>query len=244
VGLDGAQLESLAQSAGLRKIITRDCSIAIARGVSGGTTVAATMLAAHTIGIEVFTTGGIGGVHRFPPYDVSADLQQLAQTPMIVVCAGAKAILDLSATLEYLETFAIPVVGYQTDEFPAFYSPDSGLRTSTQADSPAEVAAIARAHWQIGMRSAVLVVAPPPKESAMQAGAMHATIEAALQEAQVQNIRGQEITPFLLQRVNELSEGASLKANLSLLKNNARVAAQISLALAQGKVKSKGRLQA
>ncbi|MEW5871714.1 MAG: pseudouridine-5'-phosphate glycosidase [Chloroflexota bacterium] len=235
VGVNQAQLERLSRDRTARKISRRDFAPAIAQKASGGTTVAGTMLAASTAGIGVFATGGIGGVHRQPAFDISADLPQLASTPMIVVCAGAKAILDLPATLEYLETAAVPVVGYQTDEFPAFFSPSSGLNTSARADSPAEVVAIAQAHWGLGLSSAVLVAAPPPEETAMQPQAMHAAIEAALQEAEAQGIRGQQSTPFLLQRVSELSNGASLKANLELLKNNARIAAQIAGELAGGK---------
>jgi len=228
IGLEMAQLERLAVEKGMHKISTRDFAPAIAKGWSGGTTVAGTMLVAQRAGIRVFATGGIGGVHRQPSYDVSADLLQLANTPMIVVCAGAKAILDLPATLEYLETCAVPVVGYQTDEFPAFYSRSSGLKTSARADAPEDVAAIARAHWELGMTSAVLVVAPPPDESALPNETVEEAIREALQDAQVQGVRGQEVTPFLLRRVSQLTGGSSLRANLSFLRNNARLAAQIA----------------
>lgn len=232
VGVERAEVERLAQSRGLRKISTRDYAPAIVQKASGGTTVAGTMLAASAAGLPVFATGGIGGVHRQPPFDISADLPQLASTPMIVVCAGAKAILDLPATLEYLETAAVPVVGYQVDDFPAFYSRSSGLRVSARADSCEEIARIANTHWALGMRSAVLVVQPPPDDVALPAEAVDGAIRQALQEADAQQVRGQRVTPFLLERVAALTGGASLKANLGLLKNNARLAAGIAKALA------------
>ncbi len=235
VGLRKEELERLGQGQDVHKISTRDFAPAIAKGWSGGTTVAATLLAAHRVGIRVFATGGIGGVHRTIGtasafnHDVSADLLALAQTPLIVVCAGAKAILDLPATLEYLETFAVPVVGYGTDEFPAFYSTSSGLPVSARADTPAEVASIARAHWNLGMSSAILVVQPPPQDVALPPAAVNGAIEQALREAGERGLRGQAVTPFLLERVSELTHGSSLQANLGLLRNNAQLAAQIAL---------------
>jgi pseudouridine-5'-phosphate glycosidase len=235
VGLRIEELERLGQGQNVHKISTRDFSPAIAKGWSGGTTVAATLLAAHRVGIRVFATGGIGGVHRTLgtasafSHDVSADLLALAQTPLIVVCAGAKAILDLPATLEYLETYAVPVVGYGTDEFPAFYSTSSGLSVSARADTPAEVASIARAHWNLGMSSAILVVQPPPQDVALPPAEVNGAIEQALREAEARELRGQAVTPFLLERVSELTHGSSLQANLGLLRNNARLAAQIAL---------------
>lgn len=237
VGLESADLERIAQGTDLRKISVRDYGPAIAQGASGGTTVAGTLLAAQDAGIKVFATGGIGGVHRGAPFDTSADLPQLAKSPLVVVCAGAKAILDLPATLEYLETVGIPVIGYQTQEFPAFYSQHSGLPVSAQADSAKEIAEIAKAHWELGNPGAVLVAVPPPAEVALPADEIEAVIQQALEEAQSQGIRGQAVTPFLLQRVSELSGGDSLKANLGLLKNNARVAAQIAGHLSQRKDK-------
>jgi pseudouridine-5'-phosphate glycosidase len=228
VGLDDGQLERLAMGENMLKISGRDFAHAIAMGKSGGTTVAGTLLAAHAAGIRVFATGGIGGVHRQAPFDVSADLMQLAQTSMIVVCAGAKAILDLPATLEVLETNGVPVIGYQTDEFPAFYSLSSGLPVSARADTPEEVMAIASAHWGMGMASSVLVAVPPPKETAIKPEMIENVIQTALNEAQEKHIHGQEVTPYLLSRVSELTGGLSLKANLALLLNNARVAAQIA----------------
>jgi len=234
IGLVGDQLERLAKGVEMNKVSTRDFAVMIARKWSGGTTVAGTMVAAYTAGISVFSTGGIGGVHRDNPHDVSVDLHQLAQTPMIVVCAGAKAILDLPATLERLETFSIPVVGYQTEEFPAFYSTNSGLRTSCRADTPQEVIEIAKAHWSLGRSSAILVVVPPPEEVAIPNKVVMDAIESALKDADEKRIRGKEVTPFLLQRVNEITEGKSLRANLGLLHRNAQVGAEIAQELMKG----------
>ncbi len=228
VGLDAGQLAALAQGVGLVKVSVRDYGPAMALGLSGGTTVAGTLLAANLGGLRVFATGGIGGVHRQSPFDVSTDLVQLARTPLVVVCAGAKAILDLPATLEVLETYGVPVIGYQTDEFPAFYSRGSGLPASARVDTPELAARVAQAHWALGMTSAVLVCVPPPEEEALPAEQVNGAIEQALAEAQEGHIRGQQVTPFLLRRVSELTHGSSLRANLALLRNNARVAAQIA----------------
>jgi pseudouridine-5'-phosphate glycosidase len=231
IGLDSFELDRLATGDGMQKISARDFSSALTRGESGGTTVAGTMLAAQTVGIKVFATGGIGGVHRYPPSDVSADLPQLANTPMIVVCAGAKAILDLPATLEYLETHSVPVVGYQTKHFPAFYSRESGLQTGAVASSAGQVVAMAASHWALGLKSAVLVTVPPPEDVAMPVKDLVAAIDEALAEVREQGVRGQAVTPLLLARVSELTGGASLRANLGLLRNNARVAAEIARVL-------------
>jgi len=234
VGLNDAQLERLARGSGMMKISRRDFSTAIAKAASGGTTVAGTMLAAYQAGIKVFATGGIGGVHRQLPsetgagLDISTDLIQLSEMPMIVVCAGAKAILDLPGTLEVLETLGVPVVGYQTDEFPAFYSRSSGLPVSARVDTAEEAARIARAHWDMGLSGSVLVTAPPPEEAALPNDLVENAVRQALVEASDQKIRGQAVTPFLLKRVSELTQGHSLRANLSLLLNNARIAAQIA----------------
>lgn len=228
VGVEAGELDRLGQAVGMHKISVRDVAPALALGWSGGTTVAGTMLAAHLAGIHVFATGGIGGVHRQPHYDISADLPQLAKTPVLVVCAGAKAILDLDVTLEYLETFSVPVVGFQTDEFPGFYTRSSGLKVSVRADTPEEAAAIARAHWGLGLTSAVLVANPPPEESALNSAVVESAIQQALAEAEAKQIRGQPVTPFLLKRVTELTGGESLRANLALLLNNARLGAQIA----------------
>ncbi len=241
VGLESAELERLALTQGLHKISSRDIGAAIGLGWSGGTTVAATMLAAFAAGIRVFATGGIGGVHRLAPgqgesqaWDISADLPQLARTPMIVVCAGAKAILDLPATLEFLETWSVPVVGYQMDEFPAFYSRSSGLKASLRVDSPQQIVKVARAHWASGLDSAVLVGNPPPEATAVAREIVEAAVEQALQDAQAQGVRGQQVTPFLLSRLSELTHGSSLRANLDLLTNNADLAARIAMELVKG----------
>jgi pseudouridine-5'-phosphate glycosidase len=231
VGVTGLDLNNLAENPDVHKISVRDIGPALAMGWSGGTTVASTSLIAYMAGIRVFATGGIGGVHREPPFDISADLPQLARTPIIVVCAGAKAILDLPATLEVLETSSVPVVGYQTDSFPAFYSVSSGLPVSVRADQPEQVAHIARRHWKLGLKSAVLVTAPPPQAAALSADDVQFAIDQALKEAVVENIRGQAMTPYLLAKVNECTQGASLKANLALLLNNAQIAAQIAIEL-------------
>jgi pseudouridine-5'-phosphate glycosidase len=189
------------------------------------------MLACKNAGIKVFATGGIGGVHRESNFDISADLQALATIPMIVVCAGAKAILDLPATLEYLETMSVPVVGYETDEFPAFYSRESGLDVSVRCDSPEETVEFARAHWEAGLQSAVLVANPVPEAEAIPRSDMEPYIEQANREAHERGIHGKELTPFLLQRITDLTKGKSMKANLALLLNNARLAARISMSL-------------
>ncbi|NLG97946.1 MAG: pseudouridine-5'-phosphate glycosidase [Chloroflexi bacterium] len=231
IGLRPELLERLANEDGARKISRRDFGIALARGENGGTTVAATLIAAKLAGIRVFATGGIGGVHRNVPFDISADLPELSRSPLIVVCAGAKSILDLPATVEYLETAGVAVLGYRTDEFPAFYSAQSGLPVNVRVDTPQEVARIARLHWEMGLESAILVVQPPPPESALPAEQIESVIHQALQEAEENGISGAQVTPFLLDRVNRLSGGASMQANLALLRNNARLAAQIATAL-------------
>lgn len=237
IGLSDAELERLANETNARKISRRDFATAIVKKECGGTTVAGTMFAAHRAGIRVFATGGIGGVHEVETLDISTDLQALADTPMIVVCAGAKAILDLPATLEYLETMAVPVIGYGTDEFPAFYSRHSGLPVSARLDSPEEVVRFARTHWGLGMKSAVLVCQPLPPEEEIPAEKISGFIEQARREADEKGIHGQPLTPFLLARLAELTGGESLRANLALLLNNARLAAQISVLWAADKEK-------
>jgi pseudouridine-5'-phosphate glycosidase len=228
LGLSDEELVRLSQSESTLKVSHRDFATAIVKKVNGGTTVAGTMLAAHMSGIKVFATGGIGGVHKESSFDISTDLKALAETPMIVVCAGAKAILDLPATLEYMETMGIPVVGYQTDEFPAFYSRESGLNVSARLDSPQEIAEFAKAHWSLGLRSAILVTNPVPETDSISASKMEPMITKASAEAVEQGIHGQALTPFLLGRISELTKGKSLKANLALLLNNARLAGEIA----------------
>lgn len=254
-GLSGAELEMLARSPDVRKLSRRDLAIAVARGWTGATTVATTMWIAARHGIRVFATGGVGGVHRpatatdslglggdpsqgprsmpFLASDISADLPELAQTPVIVVCAGAKAILDLPATLEWLETWGVPVLGYGTEEFPAFYARRSGLPVDVRVDTPEEVAAIYNAKADLGLAGGVLVCVPVPEQHELPVGEADAAIEQALAEASQAALRGSEITPFLLARVAELTGTRSLRANLALLENNVRVAAQIAKALEQ-----------
>ncbi|MCB2214190.1 pseudouridine-5'-phosphate glycosidase [bacterium] len=231
VGLDEAQRQTLANMDGTRKISLRDFGIALAEGLSGGTTVAATLFVAQKAGIRVFATGGIGGVHRGAPFDVSADLSQLGRSPVLVVCAGAKAILDLPATMEVLETQGVPVIGYQTDTLPAFYTRSSGLPVNYSVDTPEQAAAIAVDSWEAGLRSAVLLVVPPPADSALPEEQMEKAIAAALADAESRGIHGAATTPFLLGRVSELTGGESLQANLALLRNNAKVAARVAVAM-------------
>jgi pseudouridine-5'-phosphate glycosidase len=228
IGLSDEELIRLSESESTLKVSHRDFATAIVKKKNGGTTVAGTMFAAQLAGIKVFATGGIGGVHKESAFDISTDLRALAEIPMIVVCAGAKAILDLPATLEYLETMGVPVVGYQTDEFPAFYSRESGLGVSARLDSPEEVAAFAQAHWKLGMRSAILVTNPVPETESISKSEMEPMILKASAEAIKQGIHGQALTPFLLSRISELTEGKSLRTNLALLLNNARLAALIA----------------
>lgn len=231
VGLEEQELEELAQVESPYKVSVRDFGAVLAKKGSGGTTVAGTLAVADKVSIRVFATGGIGGVHRGSRFDISADLPELAKRPVVVVCAGAKAILDIASTLEYLETVGVPVIGYKTDEFPAFYSRRSGLPVSARAESAKEVVEIARSHWFFGLNSAILVAVPPPRETAIPFREIDAKITQAIEEAEAQGIQGQAVTPFLLERVTELSSGSSLKTNLDLLRNNARVAAEIALEL-------------
>ncbi len=231
IGLTDEELARLAEAKSPLKVSHRDFATAIVKKASGGTTVAGTMLAAHQAGIKVFATGGIGGVHKENSFDVSTDLKSLSEIPMTVVCAGAKAILDLPATLEYLETIGVPVVGYQTDKFPEFYSRDGDLDVSVRLDSPQEIAEFAQAHWLMGLRSAVLVTNPIPETNAISKSEMEPIIRQASQEAAEKKIHGQALTPYLLQRISELTNEKSLRANLALLLNNARLAAQIAKAM-------------
>ena len=239
-GLSHAQLHHLATAENVRKVSRRDLPVVVARQLDGATTVATTMWVAHRFGIQVFATGGIGGVHRgskgVPSSDVSADLQELGQTPVIVVCAGAKAILDLPGTLEYLETFGVTVVGYGTDEFPAFYSRSSGLPVDVRCDSAAEIVALWHAKQKLGLPGGLLVTVPVPAADEIPAAEIEPTILQAVAEAEVQGLRSAEVTPFLLSRIAELSGERSLRANLALLKNNARVAAEIAVALRQSEL--------
>jgi pseudouridine-5'-phosphate glycosidase len=231
LGLSSEDLEHLALDEQAVKINRRDLGPARALGLSGGTTVSATMILAHAAGIRVFATGGIGGVHRGDAGDVSADLPELARTPVAVVCSGAKSILDLPRTLEWLETAGVPVVGYQTADFPAFFARESGLTIAVSVESAAQCAVILRSHWGIGMSSGVLVGVPCPKDSAVSEMTVELALEAALLQAAERHIEGKALTPFLLARLAEATEGATLRANLALLKNNAHVAGEIARAL-------------
>ncbi len=228
VGLNDAQLEYLAQAKNVRKCSRRDFPIVVGKEMDGATTVAGTMIVAHMAGIRVFATGGIGGVHRGHPFDVSADLLELAQTPVTVVCAGAKAILDLPLTLEVLETHGVPVIGYQCAEFPAFYTRSSGLPLDTRCETGAEIAALIRARDALGLRTGILVGAPVPAGAELPREIVEPAIEKALAEAEERGIRGKEVTPFLLARVSEITEDRSRAANIALLENNARIAAEIA----------------
>lgn len=232
-GLTTEQMTQLAQSKHVRKVSRRDLPIVVARREDGSTTVATTMWIAARAGIQVFATGGIGGVHRGNAFDVSADLQELAQTPVIVVCAGAKAILDLPATLEYLETHGVTVIGWQSNEFPAFYSRSSGLPVDVRCDNAEEVVALWRAKQELQLPGGLLVTVPVPTEQEIPAAEIEPLILQAVAEAEEQGLRSAQVTPYLLARLVALSGERSLHANLALLKNNAAVAAQIAVALNQ-----------
>ncbi len=233
IGLGDRQLGELAETATTQKVSRRDIAAAVVAKTSGGTTVAATMYLAARHGIRVFATGGIGGVHRESPADISADLPTLADTPMIVVCAGAKAILDLPSTLEYLETAGVPVIGYQVNEFPAFYSRDSGLSTGLRLDSPEAIAEYWVTHRLLGMEGGILVANPIPLAAAIPRSEIEPMIASASTEAVRQGIHGQAVTPFLLQTVSDLTGKRSMRANEALLLNNSRLAAQIAVALSK-----------
>jgi pseudouridine-5'-phosphate glycosidase len=231
VGLSDAELGALACDRAARKVSLRDLPLVTSQGANGGTTVAATMYLAHRAGIRVFATGGIGGVHRRHPEDVSADLVALASIPIVVVCAGAKAILDLPRTLEYLETHGVPVIGYGTDEFPAFYSRRSGLGVDARVETPEEVAQVARARTELGLSTALLVCVPVPEADELPSAEAKVAIARAVEEAEAADVSGKEVTPFLLARLVELTGGRARHANEALLLNNARVAARIARAM-------------
>lgn len=232
VGMNKEDLLLLAQDREVIKVSRRDFALACAKKLNGGTTVAGTITALEKAGIRVFATGGIGGVHRGAPFDVSADIPALGNTPVLVVCAGAKSILNLPATLELLETYSVPVVGYQTALFPAFYARSSGLALTAQVEEPEEAAQLALAHWGLGIRTAVLLAVPAPIGDALPDKVMEDAVNQAVVEAVEHKISGGEVTPFLLKRVSEITGKASLKANLGLLLNNARVAAQVAVQIA------------
>jgi pseudouridine-5'-phosphate glycosidase len=231
IGLSAGDMERLASTPNTRKISRRDFPLAVSQKLTGGTTVAGTLIAARMAGISVFATGGIGGVHRGNQADISADLPELGRTPMAVVCSGAKAILDLPATLEYLETNGVLVIGYQTDEFPAFYSRNSGLKLDTRVDTVEELAALMRVQRLMGLQSAILITQPPPSEVDISPEIMESFVQKALEQAKAGNISGPAVTPYLLEQVKIASGGASLITNLALLKQNAKLAARIAVAL-------------
>ncbi|HVG29525.1 MAG TPA: pseudouridine-5'-phosphate glycosidase [Pyrinomonadaceae bacterium] len=232
VGLEPAQLEHIADSQTVHKLSTRDLPVAVARGWDGATTVASTAFVAARAGLSVFATGGIGGVHRGELPDVSADLPELARTSLaVVVCSGAKSVLDLPATREWLETYGVTVVGYGCDEMPAFYTRSSGLAVDVRCDSPEEVCRVARARREMRMPGALVVTVPVPVEDQVMGYVFEGALEKALAEAAEAGVSGRELTPFLLRRIAGHSGGATLRANLSLLESNARVAARIARAL-------------
>ncbi len=230
-GLDPAMLERLGRDRGVVKASSRDLAAAFTRRATAGTTVSATMILAELAGIPVFATGGVGGVHRGAEtsFDISADLVELGRTGTAVVCAGVKSILDIPKTLEFLETQRVPVLAYGTDDFPAFYSRTSGLKADHRFDTPAEIAEVIHHHRALGAGTGLLIANPIPAEHAIE---LHAEIAVAVAEAAARGIGGKALTPFLLARLNEITAGRSLSANIALVRNNARLAAQIAVALA------------
>ncbi len=233
VGIRAEGIEALSQLPpnSVRKCSRRDLAIAVALGQNGATTVAGTMIIAHMAGIKVFATGGIGGVHRGQPQDVSADLTEFGRTPVTVVSSGAKSILDLPLTLEVLETYGVPILGYRTDVLPAFYSGQTKLPIDQRIESAAEAAAIIRAAAKLGAQNGILIAAPAPADSQLEIEIADAAIARATADADALGISGKDITPYVLSRVSELTNGASMAANIALLINNARIAGQIALAL-------------
>ncbi len=235
VGLTEAQMEFMATESQIVKASRRDLPVILTKKFHAATTVAATMICARLAGIQVFVTGGIGGVHRKAErtFDISADLQELAATNVAVVSAGAKSILDLKLTMEYLETLGVPVLGYQTDEFPAFYSRTSGIQANYRIETPEEIARIIRTKWDLGLNGGVIIGNPIPEEYSMNPEEINTAIEAALQEADERGIEGKDVTPFLLDKIKELTAGESLAANIALIENNALLGAQIAVALSK-----------
>jgi pseudouridine-5'-phosphate glycosidase len=232
IGIDDDQLHALGTAKGARKCSLRDLGIAIGLNQDGATTVAATMYLARMAGLQVFATGGIGGVHRGHPFDVSNDLEALERIPITVVCAGAKALLDLPLTFEQLETRGVPVIGYQTDVIPAFYSRSSGMAADVRASGAADVAAIVRARRALGQEGGELICAPVPADDELPADVAELAIRDAQRMADEQGIHGAASTPFLLEKIAQLTAGASVRANMALLVNNARVGAAVATALA------------
>jgi pseudouridine-5'-phosphate glycosidase len=234
VGLERDELENLAQAKGVVKASGRDLAVAMVRGQTAGTTVSATMLLAELAGIEIFATGGVGGVHRGAEqtFDISADLTELGRTRTAVVCAGVKSILDIAKTLEYLETQRVPVIAYGTEDFPAFFTRQSGYKADHRLDTAEEIARAMYLHHQLGTGTGLLIANPIPEEAALTPDFIDGTIADAVREADERGIGRKELTPFLLARINELSKGESLKANIELVRNNARLAAKMAVAYA------------
>ena len=230
VGLTRSEMEFMATSEDILKASKRDLAVIIAKGLNGATTVAATMIVAERAGIKVFATGGIGGVHRGAEktFDISADLQELARTPVAVVCSGAKSILDLPLTKEYLETMGVPVIGFGSKELPAFYCRESGLKVDYVVNNEVEAAKIIRAMQDLGLGGGIIIANPIPEEYALSMEYMNEMIEEAIESAEKEGIKGKKLTPYLLNKIKELTGGKSLKANIELVKNNARVAAKIA----------------
>ena len=233
VGLTRNEMEFMATSEDILKASRRDLAVIIAKGLNGATTVAATMIVAERVGIKVFATGGIGGVHRGAEktFDISADLQELARTPVAVVCSGAKSILDLPLTKEYLETMGVPVIGFGSEELPAFYCRESGMKVDYVVNNEVEAAKIIRAMQDLGLGGGIIIANPIPEEYALSMEYMNEMIEEAIGSAEKEGIKGKKLTPYLLNKIKELTGGKSLKANIELVKNNARVAAKIACEL-------------
>lgn len=235
VGLSRGELEFMATSKDILKASRRDLAVIAAKGLNGATTVAATMVVAERAGIKVFATGGIGGVHRGAEktFDISADLQELARTPVAVVCSGAKAILDLPLTKEYLETMGVPVIGFGSEELPAFYCRESGLKVDYVVNDEKEAAGIIRAMQDLGLGGGMIIANPVPEEYALSMEYMNEIIEEAVRVAEKEGIKGKKLTPYLLNKIKKLTGGKSLRANIELVKNNARVAAKIAYELVE-----------
>lgn len=230
IGLTKEEIEYMAHAKNVLKVSRRDLPLVIAQKMDGATTVAGTMIAANMAGIKLFVTGGIGGVHRGAgeSFDISADLEELKMTDVTVVCAGAKAILDIPATMEYLETAGVPVIAYGVDEIPAFYSRKSGVAAVCRLDSPEEIGALVSMKEQLGLKGGVLVTCPIPEKDEIPADEINAVIDKAIEEAEENGIKGKESTPFLLSKVKDLTEGRSLEANIKLVLNNAEIGAKIA----------------
>jgi pseudouridylate synthase len=235
VGLTREEIESLGKSHDVVKTSRRDIPFILAKGLDGATTVASTMVIASLAKINIFATGGIGGVHRGAQetFDISADLQELAQTNVAVICAGAKSILDIGLTLEYLETQGVPVIGFGTDELPAFYTSKSGFSVDYRIDTPEEIAQVLKTKWNLGLKGGAVIANPIPKKYEMNADEINNVIASAIQESLAKGIKGKETTPFLLAKVTEMTKGSSLDSNIQLVYNNAKVGAQVAVALSK-----------